>query len=189
VSAWIDRLVREFPDDQRLLVERYTDQLLQAVRRKLPDRFRGRVDPEDIVQSVYRSFFSRLRRSEFSFANSVDIWRLLIVMTLHKVTNAINYHTRNCRDVRREFPPMDWGAGLDVPCKHQAGPEDVAALCELLEDLVADLPPSYREIVTLRLAGYSHHEIASQVSYSTRTVQRVLANVQMSALKRWGRAS
>jgi RNA polymerase sigma factor (sigma-70 family) len=186
VSAWFDGLVREIPEDQQVLVERYTQRLLHEVRRKLPERFRGRVDPEDIVQSVYRSFFSRVRQEDFSFAESLDIWRLLIVMTMHKVDNTIKHHMRLRRDVRRETGASDSVLGRAGPREMEPGPEDVAVLSELLEQLLVNLPPSYRDVVTLRLAGHSLEEIAGQVGVPKRTVQRVLNNVQSSASKRWG---
>jgi RNA polymerase sigma-70 factor (ECF subfamily) len=186
VSAWVDRLVREIPEDQRVLVERYTQRLLQLVRRKLPERFRGRVDPEDVVQSVYRSFFARVRAEEYAFAESLDVWRLLMVMTLHKVDNTMKHHLRLRRDVRREATPSDTVLERTALRDIEPGPEDLAELCDLLEDLLVNLPPAYRDVVTLRLAGHSHDEIAGQVGVSKRTVQRVLSNVQSSACKRWG---
>jgi RNA polymerase sigma-70 factor, ECF subfamily len=186
MPASIDELLVRADPSERLLVERYSQKLLQVARRKLPERFRGRVDPEDIVQSVYRSFFKRLRQDEFSFADSLDIWRLLIVMTLHKVDNTIKFHMRDRRDVRREQAASESGVERQLPQNVEPGPEDLAILCELLEQLLAELPPAYREIVTLRLQGHSTEEIADKVALSQRTVQRVLGNVQASASKRWG---
>ena len=181
-----DLLVNGLPAGEQQVVERYTQKLLQVVRRKLPERLRGRVDPEDIVQSVYRSFFTRLRQDEFAFAESLDIWRLLIVMTLHKVNNTIKHHLRNRRDVRREAAASDSFLAGVLPREVDPGPEDVAVMCDLLEQLLADLPASYQDIVTLRLRGESLDVIAVQVGVSKRTVQRVLSNVQSSACKRWG---
>jgi RNA polymerase sigma factor (sigma-70 family) len=186
MSASIDHLVQGLPASEQLVVERYTQKLLQVVRRKLPERLRGRVDPEDIVQSVYRSFFTRLRQAEFAFAESHDIWRLLIVMTLHKVNNSIKHHLRDRRDVRREAAASDSVLARALPREVEPGPEDLAIMCDLLEQLLADLPPSYQEIVTRRLRGESLDEIAAQGGVSKRTVQRVLSNVHSSACKRWG---
>src|SRR5262245_23319990 len=107
MSDWLDRVLTGKPGHERELVERYTARLLQVARRQLPDRMRGRLHPEDIVQSVFRSFFGRLRHGEFSFADSHDLWRLLTVMTYHKVQNTIKYHQRGRRDVRRERSPAD----------------------------------------------------------------------------------
>jgi RNA polymerase sigma-70 factor (ECF subfamily) len=184
VSTWIDRLFLGVADDQRRLVDRYTAKLLDVARHKLPERFRGRVDPEDVVQSVYRSFFARVRDGEFSFDDSHDLWRLLIVMTLHKVDNTIKFHLRDRRDVRREETVA--GSETSPPRQIAPGPEDVVILCDLLEKLLEELPPPYRVMVGLRLEGHSIEEIASRVAYSRRTVLRVLGKVRSSACKRLG---
>src|SRR5687768_17362056 len=57
---------------QREVLEHYTQRLLALARQRLPDKVRARVDPEYVVQSVYRSFFRRLRRGEFRF----DGWQV-----------------------------------------------------------------------------------------------------------------
>jgi RNA polymerase sigma-70 factor (ECF subfamily) len=155
VSTWIDRLSLGIADDQRQLVERYTDRLLMVARHKLPERFRGRVDAEDIVQSVYRSFFGRLRRGEFALDDSADLWRLLIVMTLHKVNNTIKFHLRDRRDLRREEALAGESGRTCAAPDATPGPEDVVILCDLLEKLLEGLPPAYRAMVTLRMEGNS----------------------------------
>ncbi len=177
----LDRVLKGKPGFERDLVERYTARLLQVARRQLPERIRGRLDPEDIVQSVFRSFFGRLKGGEFSFEDSHDMWRLLTVMTFHKVQNSIKHHQRGRRDVRREKSSEDdKEAAIPEPTP---GPEDVAILYECLERLLGDLPDEYRAIVTLRLEGHTIAEVAKKVSYSQRTVLRVLGNVQAQAIK------
>ena len=90
------------PGFEQELVDRYTARLLALARRELPDRVRQRVDPEDLVQSVYRSFFQRLSEGRFSFADSGDLWRLLAAMTFQRVRKAVRFHQQQRRDVRRE---------------------------------------------------------------------------------------
>ena len=103
-------------------------------------------------------------------------------MTYHKTTNAINHHQRGRRDVRRERTTAQSDDGTDAAHEERRpGPEDLAILYEGLQQLVAGLPEKYRDIVTLRLEGYKIAEIAEKVSYSQRTVLRVLGNVQESA--------
>jgi RNA polymerase sigma-70 factor (ECF subfamily) len=155
--------------------------LLQVARRQLPERIRGRLDPEDIVQSVFRSFFGRLREGEFSFDDSHDLWRLLTVMTYHKVQNSIKHHQRGRRDVRREHS-TDENLATRI-AEPTPGPEDVVILCDCLERLIGNLPAEYKEIVKLRLDGNTIAEIAKKVNYSQRTVLRVLGNVQSEAVK------
>ena len=42
--------------------------MLQLARRHISQRLASRVDPEDIVQSVFRTFFCRLKEGQFVFA-------------------------------------------------------------------------------------------------------------------------
>ena len=167
---------------ERDVVARYSQRLVQIAGRELPGRLRGRLDPEDVIQSVYRSFFGRLKAGEFRFEDSHDIWRLLTVMTYRKVQNAIKHHQRGRRDVRREL--VRAASEHDLPTPEKApGPEDVAALYDCLERLLKGLPEKYARIITLRLQGEAIAEIARKVAYSQRTVLRVLGNVQQEALK------
>src|SRR4051794_19983088 len=84
------------------LVDRFTERLLAVARRRLPAKLRPRVDAEDIVQSVYRSFFRRLGRRQFNFDESHDLWRLLVTITYYKIANTVKFHQRDKRDARRD---------------------------------------------------------------------------------------
>lgn len=64
------------------------------------------------------------------------------------------------------------------PLEREPSAEDVAIFYELLESMLIGMPEHYREIVLLRMEGYSIPEIASQVDRSERTVLRVLARLQ-----------
>ena len=46
----------------REVFERYTRQLVGLARRRLDERLAGKVDPEDVVQSAFKSFFVRQAR-------------------------------------------------------------------------------------------------------------------------------
>lgn len=167
---------------ERDVVARYSQRLLVIASRELPARLHGRLDAEDVVQSVYRSFFGRLKAGEFRFEDSHDVWRLLTVMTYHKVQNAIKHHQRNRRDVRREHLRLN--EGPEPPVREKTpGPEDVAILYECLEGLLHGLPDKYARMVELRLQGDSIAEIAAKVEYSQRTVLRVLSNIEKDATR------
>src|SRR5262245_6916154 len=51
----------------RELFHRYTDRLIALVRSRLTSQVGQRVDPEDVVQSAYRSFFAGAGDGQFSF--------------------------------------------------------------------------------------------------------------------------
>lgn len=70
MADWLERVIGSEPGFEGELVDRYTRRLLELARRQLPERVRRRVDPEDVVQSVYRSFFRRLNDGQFNFGSS-----------------------------------------------------------------------------------------------------------------------
>lgn len=181
MADWIERVVKQAPGFEREVVERYTRRLIELAGRKLPKPLHRRVDPEDVVQSVYRSFFQRLNDGRFRFDDSQDLWRLLAAMTFRKACNARKFHLRDRRDARREqslTPPEGSAAGDAVA---EPKDEDLTLLLGCLEELLHGLPDRCRDIVTLRLQGYTIEEIAQKVKRSQRTVLRVLAGVTEAA--------
>jgi RNA polymerase sigma-70 factor, ECF subfamily len=186
MSTWLTRVLSGEPGFERELVDRYTHRLLAFAHQQLPARVRRRTDPEDVVQSVYRSFFRRLNEGRFSFTESQDVWRLLAAMTFHKTRNLVIFHQRGCRDVRREVPLDAGGDSSAAPVELPARPprsEDVDTMFECLEQLLTGLSDSHREIVVRRLEGDSIEEIARRVKRTRQTVSRVLAHLQERAAR------
>jgi RNA polymerase sigma-70 factor, ECF subfamily len=181
MAQWLAQILSGKPGFESEVVERYTHALVALARRHLPQRVRGRLDPEDVVQSVYYSFFRRLNDGRFKFDDSHDVWRLLAAMTFHKTQNAIKHHQQQRRDVRRDYT-LDGRDTPDQPTRapNSAAPQvkDVGYLFDCLESLLTALPDQYRDIVVRKLEGDSIEDIARQVQRSRRTVLRVLAHLQ-----------
>ena len=168
------------------IVQQYSARLLALARRELPERIRRRVDPEDVLQSVYRSFFRRLSQDEFEFAEAEDVWRLLTVMTYRKVKNQIKFHRRQQRDayldISYQAETVDGtSAKLGEPVASGPSAADLAILVDYLEIILRRLPERHHELVRLRLEGCSTSEIASRVGVTKRTVIRVLAHLKTIA--------
>jgi len=173
----------------RRLWERYLPRLLRLARRHLDRRIRVLQGEEDVVQSMGRSFFRRLRRGDFDLAGRDELWALLVTITLNKARNAADRHFAAIRDFRRSrpIPPSD-ASGSDAP--HEAfaleatgpTPAEAAALNEALERRLRDLPePDLRQVALRKLEGYTNSEIAVALECSLRSVERKLSLVR----KRW----
>jgi RNA polymerase sigma-70 factor (ECF subfamily) len=163
------------------LFERYAGRLIALARSQLSARVAQRVDPEDVVQSVYRSFFLDSRNGRFQLQRGGDLWQLLVTMTLHKLTNQVNRHGAQKRAVSRErsFGSEDSLFGISGPrLARQPSPVEALALADQLEQLLHALEPPQRRIVELRLQGYNLDEIAGEVGCSFSTVRRVLDRVK-----------
>ncbi|HAN98524.1 MAG TPA: hypothetical protein DCQ98_14305 [Planctomycetaceae bacterium] len=149
------------------LVDRHSPRLLRAARARISSMFSARFDPEDIVQSTFRSFFRRARTGSYEAPRAGDLFNLLIVIALRKVRARAVEHQAACRDVRRSGEPVEQVADGD----------DDRSLHELLvtiDEVCRGLGESHRRIVMLRLEGYTIDEIAGRSERSRRTVERAL---------------
>ncbi len=179
------RLDQGDPAAAEEIFERFSRRLAALAREQLGPRLRAKLDPEDVTQSVFRSFFRRQEAGELTFASWESLWSLLVVITLRKCGHQVQHYLAARRDVRRELgqaPGTDlssedvrssWRALVREPT-----PEEAAALTDLLERLMHRLKPLQREILTLRLQGHSTAEIAQQVKRSQRMVQYTLQAVR-----------
>src|SRR5258708_34866002 len=85
---------------------------MHLARGRISQRLASRVDPEDIVQSVFRTFFVRLKDGRFVFAEQEDLCKLLMRITLHKTLRQVAFHKAAKRD-----PSMEAERG-----EHRPGP-------------------------------------------------------------------
>src|SRR5262245_29890118 len=78
----------------KALFDRYVDQLVGLARRRISQRLASRIDAEDIVQSVFRTFFNRARDGQFVVEDPDDLCKLLARITVHKTLRQVAYHKR-----------------------------------------------------------------------------------------------
>src|SRR5262249_17101191 len=84
------------------LFRRYVDRLIALARSRLSGKVAQRVDPEDVVQSVYRTFFADVRDGRYLRDRGGDMWQLLVTITLHKVNDQIRRNKSDKRDFQKE---------------------------------------------------------------------------------------
>src|SRR5947209_3513948 len=58
----------------RTVFERYARRLIGLAATRLPDNVRSKVDPEDVVQSAFRSFFQRQADGQFELDDWDGLW-------------------------------------------------------------------------------------------------------------------
>ena len=61
---------------------RYTNRLIGLARKRLDDRVRTRVSEDDVIQSVYRTFFRRQQIGKFELTGWDSLWSLLAQITV-----------------------------------------------------------------------------------------------------------
>src|SRR5260370_15588177 len=156
-QALIDLWRQGDQDAARQIVERYLDRLLHLARGRISQRLASRVDPEDIVQSVFRTFFLRLKDGRFSFHDQDDLCKLLMRITLHKTLRQVAFHKAAKRD-----PHMETERGehhreqLLSLLDREPTPEATVAFLDHLEHFLSPLEPLERQILELPIRGYSN---------------------------------
>ena len=144
--------------------------LLTLARSHLDRRIRVLQDEEDVVQSMGRSFFRRLRRGDFDLADRDALWALLVTITLNKSRNAADRHlaaTARCPPrttspaVRRG--PVGRPARGVRPGDRRADPAggrspERGAGCKA----AGPSEPDLRQVALMKLEGYSNREIAER---------------------------
>ena len=165
------------PEAEAQLFARYAQQLTRLAAKHLNRRLAGRVDGEDVVQSVFRTFFRRNSRGEFTIDGSAELWQLLVRITILKARAVARHHTAGTRDVSAEAP-AGGDAGFFEAVARGPGPEEAAVFVDQIEALLRGLPDLFASLVELRLQGHPVSDIASHLGVSCRTVQRALRLLQ-----------
>lgn len=164
------------------LFRRYTERLVAVAAVRLSKKLARRVDPEDVVQSAYRSFFVKARNGRFVLRRSGDLWRLLVGITLHKVHHQAERHAAGKRAIGKEQRAcaMDESSDelTDIAIAREPTPAEAAMLTDEVENILRQLEPHQRPILELRLQGYNQAEIAQELQCSERTVRRILDKVK-----------
>lgn len=157
---------------------RYFQRLTLLARSRLSARLAQRTDPEDIVQSVYRSFFVGVREGRYTLGRGGDLWRLLAAITRHKLLRQARHQRADRRSIDRECPldRIDEGAISDPEPAPTA--EEALALADELEQVFAELDPFGRRVLELRLQGEPLAGIAEETGRAERSVRRALARIR-----------
>jgi RNA polymerase sigma-70 factor, ECF subfamily len=167
----------------RVVFDAYSHRLVRLAAAHLPLVLTPKLDPEDVVQSVFRSFFTRHQEGRFTLANWDSLWSLLTMLTVRKCGHRVEHFRAARRDVRRETAQgeatpssgPDWETADPAP-----SPAEAILLAETLAALLQQLPTAQRRIVQMRLEGYTIEEISQHIRCTERTVYRNLEKARAS---------
>lgn len=165
----------------RKIFERYSGRLVALARSRMTPRLREKVDPEDVAQSVFKSFFTRQNEGQVELINWDSLWGLLALFTIRKCARRAEHYQAERRDMGRE---VSVSAGTDnsvagwQPTSSEPTAEEAAALSETVAQVMSSLSEREREMLTQCLQGHTPEEVADSVSCSARTVRRLLQRVR-----------
>jgi RNA polymerase sigma factor (sigma-70 family) len=154
--------------------EQYRGRLCELVRAEMNHRFRRKEDPEDVVQSAFRTFYRRNALGEFQIDSSGELWGLLETITRHKILKRVEKLTAGKRDPNREeYPDGDALPGR-LPT-----PEEVAIAADLMEEALSGLDETYVKVFDLRLQNCTEEEIADRLGCTRGTVRTKLNRIRV----------
>ncbi len=178
----IDRCRRGDEDAARVLYNGYFDRLLPLAQSRLSRQLSSRYDAEDIVQSVFCSFFARLKRDWSGLHDHDALFRLLVRMTVCKALKQAAHHTALKRHPRSEQSADRNGrqSYLDLPAS-EPSPEMTAMFLDHLEHLMSRLTLTDRQVLNLRMQGYTTGEIALKLNTYDRLIRRIVERIRVVA--------
>ena len=163
--------MKETKRRRRASSRRFAGQLIGLARRRLDDLVRQKVDPEDVVQSAFKSFFRRQGAEPFELHSWDSLWSLLTLITLRKCGYRLRQFRTDAHDVRRERSAdvsADEGRGWQAVAREPT-PEQAALLAETVEQLFRGLSGvNDHQVIELSLQGYRPPEISTSVGCSER---------------------
>ena len=161
------------PKSTSELDEQYRARLCQLVEREMNRRFRRKEDPEDVVQSAFRTFYRRNALGEFYIDSSVDLWRLLETITRRKILKHVEKLGAGKRDPKREEYPD----GDDLRGRGPT-PEEAAIAADLMETVLTGLDETYVQVFHMRLQNCTEEEIAAELGCTRSFVRTRLDRIR-----------
>lgn len=180
------------------ILDRYESQVRLVVRRFLPRVLRSRFDSQDIMQSVWRSFFQKVRDDQAAktteraagdepsqeFQDAGQLFKFLSRMARNKVIDQYRRETSLKSDVHRQRAMHgESGEDLDPPSPEES-PAEVVEAADELSHWRSLIPEDRQELIDMKADGMSTREIGVKLGISERTVQRVLEDLRQRVERR-----
>ena len=162
-------LLKSFQDGKREAADeiysRYAHRILRLAQKRTQP-LSSRVDAEDVVQSVFRTFFRRASTGCYALPDGDELWKLFLIISLNKIRKKVEYHKAAKRDLS-----ITQTIGTYDPM----GPSTPSDWLQLtINELVGELPHEHQGVVRDRIQGFEVSEIAQRNHLSLRTTERVL---------------
>jgi RNA polymerase sigma factor (sigma-70 family) len=186
VSAWIAQLKAGEEEAASRLFSRYWPRLVGIARRKLDGMPRRAQDEEDIAQKAFWGFYESVRAGRLPrLSNRQELLAVLTHITVCQAINQLKYEVgvakRGAGHVLSEEVldgPGSLGSsprGLEQVKDPDITPEEHVMLDDCYQHYMSSLPEHLHEFAEMRLAGFTHQEIAKHKGCTERTVDRKIA--------------
>lgn len=189
ITDWFHELKEGDGAAARKLWSAYFTRMRDVARRHV--RPMTGYDEEDVALSAFFVFCQSLKAGQLpQVQNRDELWNLLLRMTVLKATDRFRHEgaikrgggRRNPAAIRlsdAEFPLEQLAAQIPDPDFEVMMAEECRRLLDKLRD--AEL----ERVAILKLDGFTNQEIANQMNYSRRTIQRMINVVRHSWEAEW----
>lgn len=156
------------------LYELYCERLIRIVAGKIGDGFQQQVEPEDVLQTAFRTWFRRVREGEFHFEDDGDVWKLLLTVVLNRLRRGVRFATADKRDIRRQSSvDSEFDGELASHLTRKPSDHEALEFADLMTKVLKFLSPSERDLIQLRIEGYNQKESAEELGVDVRTIRRM----------------
>ena len=180
----------------------FRERLCRMVDLEMHQMFKRRQDPEDVVQSVMRTFFRRAANGDFEFGDQEAVWALLKHVARNKIRNRVAKDKAKKRDITLEEGIDDCvvsapstisaaqahllGNALELALAKSGSPTAELMrlqlfgfeIHEIVDIVLQDLEPPNPRILQLRLQGYSESKIGLMVGCGREAVRYRLKRIR-----------
>ena len=167
----LDKLIRLIRDGDSDAGNRL---FIHCLGKLKPSRFtRNRHNADDLVQTVLRTFYRRLVDGQYELADENELFGLLNSIMHNRFIDRVRRQKAQKRGGSVNVDPISESfsdLGSSSPLVELILQEEV----EELERRMDSINPDLRDIVKLRLEGYSDAQIAERTELSVRTIYRRL---------------
>ncbi|MEM6471176.1 MAG: sigma-70 family RNA polymerase sigma factor [Planctomycetota bacterium] len=184
-QMFLRRLQAGDSDASKKLFDDYSRKLIRLAADNIHPALLKRFDGEDVVQSVFRSFYRRQEEGRFQIEHSQQLWQLLVTLTLCKTRSHARRHTAEQRDATADRAVPDENLIFD----RQPSDVEALALWEEISVVLDGLPDRAAEIISMRLEGRTRSEIAGKLNLSRQSIHRILKLIQQRLEQRFERYS
>ncbi|MEZ6133771.1 MAG: sigma-70 family RNA polymerase sigma factor [Pirellulaceae bacterium] len=160
------------------IIQHFESEIRVIARRQLGNALRPYLDSMDLVQSIHLDLLCGLRDGKIEFTNKRQLMGFVTTVVRRKAAHHWRKHRRQQR--QSGICPAEEGlADVVVSLKAHEQSEFSPADLDQIEFVLNQLDPSDRQLVALRLEGYSTAEVARQLG-----VNPDVTRVRLSRLRK-----
>lgn len=185
ISVWLEDLKKGDDRAAMAIWDFYFPQIVRLAKRRLASLPSGDRDEEDVALSAMKSFLLRAREDKFpSLTDRDELRKLLMTILVRKVMARQEYLFAKKRpDLRVRQPTVTDGnadhSSAEASLGEVPSEEVVTDFFDDLERRLEELPDDdLREVVRLKLDGYTNKEIAERFDTYEVKIERQLRKIR-----------